>query len=56
MYLSTIGEPHYKHSIANRYDGTSIVERSIELDEPVIYVSMNYRVTGQYESNVLLRY
>ncbi|KAJ3887241.1 Alpha/Beta hydrolase protein [Lentinula edodes] len=28
------------------YDGTSIVERSIELDEPVIYVSMNYRVTA----------
>ncbi|KAJ3848967.1 Alpha/Beta hydrolase protein [Lentinula lateritia] len=33
-------------SIVNRYDGTSIVERSIELDEPVIYVSMNYRVTA----------
>ncbi|KAJ3770486.1 Alpha/Beta hydrolase protein [Lentinula raphanica] len=28
------------------YDGTTIVERSIELDEPVIYVSMNYRVTA----------
>ncbi|KAF9265176.1 carotenoid ester lipase precursor [Marasmius fiardii PR-910] len=28
------------------YDGTSIVERSIELGQPVIYVSMNYRVTG----------
>ncbi|KAJ3790209.1 Alpha/Beta hydrolase protein [Lentinula aff. detonsa] len=28
------------------YDGTSIVERSIELGEPVIYVSMNYRVTA----------
>ncbi|KAF9068600.1 carotenoid ester lipase precursor [Rhodocollybia butyracea] len=28
------------------YDGTSIVERSIELDEPVIYVSMNYRLTA----------
>ncbi|KAK1232170.1 hypothetical protein PQX77_004682 [Marasmius sp. AFHP31] len=28
------------------YDGTSIVERSITLGQPVIYVSMNYRVTG----------
>lgn len=28
------------------YDGSSIVERSIELNEPVIYVSMNYRVAG----------
>jgi len=29
-----------------RYDGAGIVERSIELGEPVIYVSMNYRVSG----------
>ncbi|KAL0573980.1 hypothetical protein V5O48_007972 [Marasmius crinis-equi] len=28
------------------YDGTSIVERSIELGQPVIYVSMNYRLSG----------
>ncbi|KAF8895235.1 carotenoid ester lipase precursor [Infundibulicybe gibba] len=28
------------------YDGGSIVQRSIQLGEPVIYVSMNYRVTG----------
>ncbi|KAG7088905.1 hypothetical protein E1B28_012850 [Marasmius oreades] len=28
------------------YDGTGIVERSISLGQPVIYVSMNYRVTG----------
>ncbi|KAE9396133.1 alpha beta-hydrolase [Gymnopus androsaceus JB14] len=28
------------------YDGSGIVERSIELGEPVIYVSMNYRVAG----------
>ncbi|KAJ4482483.1 Alpha/Beta hydrolase protein [Lentinula aciculospora] len=28
------------------YDGTTIVERSLELDEPVIYVSMNYRVSA----------
>ena len=29
-----------------RYDGAGIVERSIALGQPVIYVSMNYRVTG----------
>ncbi|EMD39520.1 hypothetical protein CERSUDRAFT_111844 [Gelatoporia subvermispora B] len=28
------------------YDGGKIVNRSIELDQPVIYVSMNYRVTA----------
>ncbi|KAL0959303.1 hypothetical protein HGRIS_014567 [Hohenbuehelia grisea] len=28
------------------YDGGSIVERSIELNEPVIYVSMNYRLSA----------
>lgn len=28
------------------YDGTSIVARSIALNQPVIYVSMNYRVSG----------
>ncbi|KAI0354803.1 carotenoid ester lipase precursor [Trametes cingulata] len=28
------------------YDGGSIVSRSVELDEPVIYVSMNYRVSA----------
>ncbi|KAJ7776822.1 alpha beta-hydrolase [Mycena maculata] len=28
------------------YDGTTIVERSIVLGEPVIYVSMNYRVAA----------
>ncbi|KAK0185658.1 carotenoid ester lipase precursor [Armillaria mellea] len=28
------------------YDGTSIVSRSIALNEPIIYVSMNYRVSG----------
>ncbi|KAK0222165.1 carotenoid ester lipase precursor [Armillaria fumosa] len=28
------------------YDGTSIVSRSITLNQPVIYVSMNYRVSG----------
>ncbi|KAF5380644.1 hypothetical protein D9757_007005 [Collybiopsis confluens] len=28
------------------YDGSSIVERSLELNEPVIYVSMNYRVAA----------
>ncbi|TBU41183.1 alpha/beta-hydrolase [Dichomitus squalens] len=28
------------------YDGTPIVKRSIELGEPVIYVSLNYRLNG----------
>ncbi|KAJ7599914.1 carotenoid ester lipase precursor [Mycena floridula] len=28
------------------YDGGSIVQRSIDLGQPVVYVSMNYRVTG----------
>ncbi|KAF7327211.1 Carboxylic ester hydrolase [Mycena kentingensis (nom. inval.)] len=28
------------------YDGTTIVERSIAMGEPVIYVSMNYRVSA----------
>ncbi|OBZ75697.1 Lipase 1 [Grifola frondosa] len=28
------------------FDGGVVVQRSIELDEPVIYVSMNYRVTA----------
>ncbi|TBU50159.1 carotenoid ester lipase precursor [Dichomitus squalens] len=31
---------------ADTYDGGVIVKRSIELDEPVIYVSMNYRVSA----------
>ncbi|KAJ7644706.1 carotenoid ester lipase precursor [Roridomyces roridus] len=28
------------------YDGTTIVQRSIDLGEPVIYVSMNYRISA----------
>jgi len=28
------------------YDGTTIVERSIALGEPIVYVSMNYRVSA----------
>jgi acetylcholinesterase len=31
----------------NRYDGTVIVERSIAIGKPVVYVSMNYRVSGE---------
>lgn len=27
----------------HRYDGSSIVSRSVKMGEPVIYVSMNYR-------------
>lgn len=29
--------------IVRSYDGNVIVKRSIELGEPVVYVSMNYR-------------
>lgn len=28
------------------YDGSSLVEQSIKLGEPIIYVSVNYRVGG----------
>ena len=41
--------PHHPSSITSskrcirRYDGGNIVSRSIDLDQPVIYVSMNYR-------------
>ena len=31
---------------SSQYDGTSIVKRSIKLGSPIIYVSMNYRLTG----------
>lgn len=34
------------------YDGTSLVERSIAMDEPIIYVSMNYRVSGTYSPDL----
>ena len=30
----------------SRYDGATIVDRSIALGQPVVYVSMNYRVSG----------
>jgi acetylcholinesterase len=29
--------------LGRRYDGGAIVQRSIEIGEPVVYVSMNYR-------------
>jgi acetylcholinesterase len=35
------------NTITCRYDGTSIVERSIELGKPIVYVSMNYRLAGK---------
>ncbi|TFY81774.1 hypothetical protein EWM64_g2237 [Hericium alpestre] len=31
------------------YDGGGIVQRSIDLDEPVVYVSLNYRVSASQE-------
>ncbi|KAF4589937.1 hypothetical protein EYR38_009232 [Pleurotus pulmonarius] len=38
------------------YDGGLIVERSIQLGEPVIYVSMNYRLSGGYHSYLAQEY
>ncbi len=32
--------------VASLYDGTPIVQRSIDLGTPVIFVSMNYRLSG----------
>ena len=34
---------------ASSYDGVPVVERSIVLDEPIIYVSLNYRLHGKYK-------
>lgn len=31
---------------SSMYDGTTIVERSVALGEPVVFVSMNYRLSG----------
>ena len=28
------------------YDGTTVVQRSVQLGEPVIYVNFNYRLNG----------
>ena len=33
----------WENNETRRYDGTVIVNRSITLQQPVIYVSMNYR-------------
>ena len=31
---------------ASAYDGSTVVQRSVELGEPVIYVNFNYRLNG----------
>ena len=39
-------ESHEANRRANRvdsYDGTNIITRSVALNQPIIYVSMNYR-------------
>jgi hypothetical protein len=36
------------------YPGNSIVARSIALDEPVIYVSANYRLNGMISSSMVM--
>ena len=33
-----------------RYYGSPVVNRSIEMDQPVVFVSMNYRLSGNYQS------
>ena len=42
-------EKMMKSSFA-RYDGSVIVERSILLGMPVVYASINYRVSGRIRS------
>lgn len=37
----------FKSEFYNRYDGGVIVNRSLELGERVVYVSMNYRLSGK---------
>ena len=40
---------------ASTYPGNSVVARSIALDEPVVYVSANYRLNGTISScNVMV--
>lgn len=31
---------------ASSYNGTQIVARSVQLDQPIIFVSMNYRINA----------
>ena len=31
---------------ASSYDGSTVVQRSVELGEPIIYVNFNYRLNG----------
>lgn len=44
-------------SLVYSYDGSIIVRRSIEIGEPIIYVSMNYRyaVYHQLSLHLLMR-
>jgi hypothetical protein len=44
MYASTYHQCADSHlTFLTRFDGTSIVQRSIDIGEPIIYVSLNYR-------------
>jgi acetylcholinesterase len=38
-----LGLPTFSDNGFCRYDGGKVVERSIELKQPIIYVSINYR-------------
>jgi len=44
QYARLLDLIHYPATSA--YDGTLIVQRSIDLGTPIIFVSMNYRLSG----------
>lgn len=37
----------WKVDFGNSVNGTMVVERSIAVNEPVLYVAMNHRVSGE---------
>ena len=43
---------------SSKFPGNALVNRSVALGEPVIYVSANYRVNGlqSYDDEILLSY
>ena len=45
-YLQWIYGGAFAAGDASSYDGSALVQRSVELGEPVIYVSFNYRVNA----------
>lgn len=45
VYLSLVGG--FQFGDASQNPGDTVVQRSIALNEPIIYVSANYRVSGE---------